>query len=160
MLQLVWMQQKEKKNILILISIFALLLSLYIFLDNYGYQSYYLIADAFGIKVVIQTLILNVLISFVSALSISMTLINYRLNNVTNGGSIFASIGNLFSVIFTGCATCGLSLLGAIGLGLGLPAIAPGAVKYKFFALLIILLGFIILTYIISTSVCKIKKGG
>jgi hypothetical protein len=51
-------------------------------------------------------------------------------------------------------------VLGAIGLSIGLPAITPGAVKYKFFALLVIILGLIVVVYIINTSVCSIKKGG
>lgn len=158
MLRLVLYEQKKIKNILLLVFTFIALLGLYIFLDNFGHQSYSTLADAFGVSVLIQTLVLNVLISLISAVTISFTIINYKLNNSMTSGSFFASIGNLFAVIFTGCATCGLSVFGALGISLGLPAITPGAVKYKFFALLVIILGLIVVTYIINTSVCSIKK--
>jgi hypothetical protein len=160
MLTVVFQQQKQKKNILILLSIFGLLLALYTFLDNYGFQSYTILGDAFGYNVVVSTIVLNILLSALSAFTISITLINYRLQNAMTSGSIFASIGNVFAVIFSGCASCGLSLFGALGVAIGLPVITPGAVKYKFFALLIILLGLIIVLYVIQTSVCKIKSGG
>ena len=158
MIRFVLEEQKKLKNIIILIVIFLLLLSLYTFLDNFGFQSYPILGDAFGYSVVVQTITLNVLISFISAVTVNLTLINYRLNNQMSSGSFFASIGNLFAVIFSGCASCGLSVLGAIGLSIGLPAIAPGAVKYKFFALLLIILGLIVVVYIINTATCSMKK--
>lgn len=160
MIRLVLNEQKKLKNIIVLLVIFIALLSVYTFLDNYGFQSYYILGDAFGLDVVITTITLNVLISLISAFTISLTLINFKFNNQMTSGSFFASIGNVFAVIFTGCASCGLSVLGAIGLSIGLPAITPGAVKFKFFALLVIILGLIIVMYIINTSTCSIKKGG
>jgi hypothetical protein len=160
MIRFVLLEQKKLKNILVLVGILIALLSLYTFLDNYGYQSYATLGDAFGYNTVIATISLNVLISLVSALTISFTLINFRFNNAMTSGSIISSVGNVFAVIFTGCASCGLSLLGAIGLSIGLPAVTPGAVKYKFFALLVIILGLIIVLYLINNATCSIKKGG
>lgn len=160
MLQFVLQEQKQLKNIVTLLVLMLLLLGLYTFLDNFGYQSYKMLGEAFGYSVVTQTIILNVIISIVSAFTISISLINYRINNSKTSGSIFASIGNLFAVVFSGCASCGLSIFGAIGLSLGLPLITPGAIKYKFFALLVIVLGLIVVLYIIQTSTCKIKQGG
>lgn len=158
MLRFVIQEQLKKTNIIRLIIIFALLLSLYTFLDTIGFQTYKILGDAFGNDVVFWTITLNVLNSFISALTISLTLINYGFNNQKIGGSVLASIGNVFAVVFTGCASCGLSLLGAIGVSTILPAVTPGAIKFKFFALLVILLGLIIVTYIINTSVCSINK--
>lgn len=160
MIYAVLQEQKKLKNIIVSSIIFLFLLSLYTLLDNYGYQSYSTLGDAFGYNVVTATIILNILISLLSAFTISITLLNYQLNRTMTSGSIFASIGNLFAVVFTGCASCGLSLLGAIGIGLGLPVITPGAVQYKFFALLVILLGLIIVLYVIQNTTCSIKKGG
>ena len=160
MIRYILNEQKSKKNILILSVIFIVLLALYTILDNYGYQSYRILGDAFGNNVVIATIVLNIAISLISAFTISLTLINFRINNQLSGGSLFASIGNVIALIFTGCASCGLSLFGALALSIGLPSITPGAVKYKFLALLIILLGLIVVMYIINTSTCSIKKGG
>lgn len=160
MLNLVLTEQKKKKNILMLILIFLGLLSLYTFLDNFGYQSYGTLKDAFGVNTLVATVSLNVLISFLSAFTISITIINFSFNNSIKSGSFLASVGNLFAVLFTGCATCGISVFAALGLSLGLPAVTPGAVKYKFFALLVIILGLIVLMYVINTTVCKMKKGG
>lgn len=158
MLRLVLQEQAKRKNIIRLVIIFGLLLSLYTFLDTIGFQTYRILGDAFGQDVVFWTITLNILISLISAITISFTLINYRFNNRKAGGSFLASIGNVFAVLFTGCASCGLSLLGAIGVSAILPAVTPGAIKFKFFALLVIILGLIIVTYIINTSVCSIKK--
>jgi hypothetical protein len=160
MIRFVLQEQKKFKNILILLGIFLGLLTLYTFLDNFGYQSYATLGDAFGYNTVVATITLNVLISLISAATISFTIINFRFNNAMSSGGIISSIGNVFAVVFTGCASCGLSLLGAIGLSIGLPAVTPGAVKYKFFALLIIILGMIIVVYLINNSTCSIKKGG
>ncbi len=159
MIHLVLNEQKKRSNILILIAIFLGLLSIYTFFDNYGYQSYYTLGEAFGYNTVIATVSLNILISLLSAFTISITVINFKINNSMTSGSVFASIGNVFGLIFTGCASCGLSLLGAIGISLGI-TVLPGAVKFKFFALLVIILGLIIVIYLINTSTCSIKKGG
>lgn len=159
MLNYVLNEQKKSKNIIRLIIIFFILFLIYTLLDNYGYQSYQTLGNAFGLKVVIQTVTLNVLISLLSAFTISITMINFSINNTKTSGSIFASIGNVVALVFTGCASCGLSLLGAIGISIGI-SVLPGAVKFKFFALLIIILGLIIVSYLINTSTCSIKKGG
>ena len=160
MLRHILNEQKSKRNIARLFIIFLVLMSLYTFLDNFGYQSYTSLGEAFGYNVVVSTVVLNIAISLISAFTISLTLINFNLNNTKTSGSLFASVGNVFAVVFTGCATCGLSLIGSIGLSIGLPAVMPGAVKFKFFALLVIILGLIVVIYFINTSVCSIKKGG
>lgn len=160
MIRFVLIEQKKMKNILILTIIFLVLLSIYTFLDNYGFQNYSILGDAFGQNTVIATIGLNILISLISAITINFTIINYRFNNTLSGGSIFSTIGNVFAVVFTGCASCGLSLIGSIGLSAILPVVSPGAIKYKFFALLVILLGLIIVIYIINNSTCSINKGG
>jgi len=159
MIHLILNELKKRNNVLLLIAIFVVLLIVYIFFDNFGYQSYYTLGEAFGYNVVVQTITLNLLISSLSAFTITITVINFKFNNTVTSGSVFASIGNVFGLIFTGCATCGLSLLGAIGVSLGV-TVLPGAVKYKFFALLVIILGLIIVIYLINTSTCKIQKGG
>lgn len=159
MLQFVLQEQKNKKNILMLLGLFVGLLTVYTFLDNYGYQSYITLGQAFGTTRVVSTITLNVLISMLSAFTISITIINFRFNNTKTSGSFFASVGNVFALVFTGCASCGLTLLGAVGLSIGITVI-PGAVKFKFFALLLIILGLIIVMYLINTSTCSIKKGG
>lgn len=159
MLTYILQEQKKTKNIIVLLAIFVILLLLYTFLDNFGYQSYISLGDAFGYNTVVYTIVLNILISLISAFTISMTIINFNVNNTRTSGSFFASIGNVFALLFTGCASCGLSLFGAIGISIGLPTIMPGAIKYKFFALLVIILGLIIVLYVINTSVCSIKKG-
>jgi uncharacterized protein YacL len=158
MLRYILNEQKKIKNILLLLGIFIGLFLLYTILDNFGYQSYALLGDAFGYNIVLSTIILNILISLISAFTISMTIINFNVNNTRTSGSLFASIGNVFALLFTGCASCGLSLLGAIGISIGLPTIMPGAVKFKFFALLVIILGLILVLYLINTSTCSIKK--
>ena len=159
MIHYILQEQKKTKNIIVLLVIFLLLLLTYTFFDNYGFQSYYTLGEAFGYGTVVQTIVLNVLISLLSAFTISITVINFKTNNTRTKGSFFASIGNVFGLIFTGCASCGLSLLGAIGISLGV-TVLPGAVKFKFFALLVIILGLIMVIYLINTSVCSIKKGG
>lgn len=159
MIYFVLNEQKKRKNILLLLGIFIGLLSVYTFFDNFGYQSYYTLGEAFGYNTVYQTISLNILISLLSAFTISITVINFKINNSMASGSVFASIGNVFGLIFTGCASCGLSLLGAIGISLGV-TVLPGAIKFKFFALLVIILGLIIVIYLINTSTCSIKKGG
>lgn len=159
MIHLILNELKKRNNLLLLSLLFIVLLLVYTYFDNFGYQSYYTLGEAFGYNVVVQTIVLNVLISLLSAFTITVTIINFRFNNTVSSGSIFASIGNVFGLIFTGCATCGLSLLGAIGVSLGV-SVLPGAVKYKFFALLVIVLGLIIVVYLINTSTCKIQKGG
>jgi hypothetical protein len=99
MLYVVLNEQKKLKNISILLVVFLVLLSIYTFLDNYGFQSYSILGDAFGYNTVVATITLNVFISLISAFTVSLTLINYKLNNSMTSGSFFASIGNVFAVI-------------------------------------------------------------
>ena len=159
MLQFVLQEQKSKKSLLRLGLIFLGLMIVYTLLDNYGVESYRTLGQAFGVGRVVSTITLNVLISLLSAFTISITVINFGFNNTPTSGSLFASVGNVFALIFTGCASCGVSLLGAIGISLGV-TVLPGAIKFKFFALLLIVLGLILVMYLIQTSVCSIKKGG
>ena len=156
MIKLTLNELKHWKNQRLLLIVFALVMALYILMDNFGYQTYKMIGDAFGYQVVVQTMTLNVLISLISAFTITLSVIHYKMNQTKTSGSIFATIGNVFAMVFSGCSSCGITVLSAIGISVGLPTILPGAVKFKFIALLFIVLGLIWVLYVIQTSTCKI----
>lgn len=126
--------------------IMLLFLSLYIFLDNLGFQNYSMLINAFGWQLFVITMTLNLLISYISALTV-VTIIKNKV-----GSTVGVSIGNIIGAVFAGCTSCGVSLLGIIGLNIALPFASPGAIEYKLIALAIVFAGYLYTDY-------RLKKG-
>ena len=126
--------------------IFIILLSMYIYLDNLGFQNYKMLISAFGWVSFILTMSLNLLISAFSAITVDKAL-----SSQTKGG-IGVGFGNAIGAFFAGCTSCGVSLLAVIGVTFSLPVVTPGAIEYKLLALLLVLV-----TYFYTIR--KINKG-
>ncbi len=130
--------------------VFFVLFALYVFLDNLGFQNYPMLIGAFGWHVFALTFVLNILISYISALTVE----NIIINKV--GTSVGVGVGNTIGAVFAGCTSCGVSLLAVIGLNFTLPAIAPAGIEYKLLALLIVAVGYFYTDYKLKRG-CKIK---
>ena len=130
--------------------VFFVLFALYVFLDNLGFQNYPMIIGAFGWPVFILTFSLNIIISYVSAITVE----NIVVNKV--GTSVGVGVGNVIGAVFAGCTSCGVSLLAVIGVNFALPAIAPGGVEYKLLALLIVIGSYYYTDYRLKKG-CKIN---
>lgn len=126
--------------------VFLLFLALYIFLDNLGFQNYPLLISAFGWGLFLLTMTMNILISFVSAMSVD------KIVQFNTGSTVGVSIGNIIGAVFAGCTSCGVSLLAILGLNFTLPFVSPGAIEFKIIALIIVSLGYLYTNY-------RIKKG-
>ncbi len=157
MLPFVLSELKQTKYIVRMIIIFILILSLYTWMDNFGYQTYKMLGEAFGYDVVFKTITLNIIISLLSSFTITISIINYNMNNKRTQGSILATITNGIALLFSGCSSCGITILSAIGISIGLPTILPGAIKFKFLALIFMLLGLVWVLYLIQYNTCKVK---
>lgn len=143
---------KTKLPFIITIALFIL----YTALDNYGYQSYTMLFQAFGWLTLTLTILLNILISLISGYSVHLALSQLPIKNSGSSMSIGA-IGNSIAAVFAGCASCGVNILAAIGISFALPVITPGAIEYKLLALVIVLIGYAIISYRIKHSVCEVK---
>lgn len=130
--------------------VFILLLSLYVFLDNLGFQNYSMLISAFGAHVFVLTMSLNILISYVSAITVDKIVVSKV------GTSVGVSVGNIIGAVFAGCTSCGVSLLAVIGVNFALPVVAPGAIEYKLLALLIVAIGYFYTDYRLKKG-CKIQ---
>lgn len=130
--------------------VFFSLFALYVFLDNLGFQNYRMLIGAFGWQAFALTFALNILISYVSAITIDKIIINKV------GSSVGVGVGNIIGAVFAGCTSCGVSLLAVIGVNFALPAIAPGGIEYKLLALLIVTIGYYYTDYRLKKG-CKIQ---
>lgn len=126
--------------------IFILFLGLYVFLDNLGFQNYGMLIGAFGWGLFLIVMTLNILIAYVSTITIN----NIVLSKV--GTTVGVSIGNIIGAVFAGCTSCGISLLTIIGINIALPFATPGAIEFKILALVIVTAGYLYTNY-------RIKKG-
>ena len=105
-----------------------------------------MLINAFGWSLFLITMALNLLISYVSAATVEIIIKNKV------GTTIGVSVGNIIGAVFAGCTSCGISLLGIIGVSFSLPFLSPGGIEYKLVAFLIVLAGYAYTDY-------KLKKG-
>lgn len=132
------------------------LFSIYTYFDNFGYQNYKMLYQAFGLFQLVATITLNVLLSVVSTFSVYTAFTNSMVK-IDFKGATLSTVGNIIAIFFTGCTSCGLSIFAALGLSFTAPLVTPGAIEYKAIALVVLLIGLYFIDKKAKNGKCKVK---
>ena len=158
MLNIIYKEQFKRKNLLILIGLFIVFFSLYVFLDYEGNDNYSVMADEFGLFIVLVHIFINLIIGMLTATMVSFSLINYTINKKEPVGSnAIPFLTFLFGLLTFGCTGCVVAFLASVGIAFT-PVILPfGNLYWKLAALLFVIIGFIWIMWSIEHTKCKVK---
>lgn len=159
MLTIITQQAKLKNNVFMMIGLFVLFLSLYIFLDFEGNTNYAVMTSNYGIFVTIVHIFINILIAVLSSIMVGFSIINYRLTKIEpKGSNAIPFFTFLFGLLTFGCTSCVVAFLSAIGIAFTPLVLPNGNLLWKAAALGFVVLGFVFVLYSIQNSKCKIKE--
>lgn len=159
MLTLIYEKSKTKNNILMMIALFLLFFSLYVFLDFEGNTNYTVMTANFGIGITIVHIVINILIAVLSSVMVGFSIINYRLTKVeARGSNAVPFLSFIFGVLTFGCTSCVVAFLSAIGIAFTPLVLPNGNLLWKLAALAFVVLGFVFVMYSIQNTKCKVKE--
>jgi len=143
---------KSYKYLVILIIMFIIYLYLYTQVDLIGNRSYQFSS---GLLLVLNTG-LNIIMSMIAGHSTTLVYYQYKLTNKESNASIFAPLSLIFGMLTYGCSSCTIALLSTVGLSYSVKILPFDNLPYKFLALGIIIVGYMIVRRNFIKG-CKIK---
>ncbi len=155
MVKLVLMKHKEKKYLISLGVFFLVFLFIYFMLDylSGGYQP---MIEDFGRYLVVLNVIINVLMSAISALMFTFSTALQSLSKRGENTGMMSFVGVIFGFFTFGCTSCMIAFLAAVGINFAVIPLAMHNFPYKLIGLSLLLIVFVIQLYIIKNSKCKI----
>ncbi len=162
MLKHAFLQLKEKKYLIQSILFFIFFLGIYIILDYLNYRENYLKNSLTpSVLWIVSNLLLNLIMSLLSALLMSLSTIMVSLKVGGESASNLGFLSILFGIFTYGCTGCVVVFFSAIGLAFS-PTIFPfievgDGILYKFLSLILIGIGFYIVSRNIVKGQCKVK---
>lgn len=156
MLELVYQNMKQKKYLLYGILYFIIFLSIYFVLDtlNGGYPK---MVEDFGLWLVVLNLVINFIMSAISAYMMILSSAYVQLSGKEGKGSFLTSFAVLFGMLTYGCTTCVITFFAVVGITFGVIALPLAGFPYKIMALVLIILGYVWLRYEIKRGRCKVQ---
>jgi hypothetical protein len=158
MLSMVLSEQKKRKNILIWLTIFMFVATLYMFFDYLAYRSYRVMLDDLGGFIFSIHIGLNLAMAFLTSAMLSLTQIKLNLTKVEPVGSnTIPVVSFLFALLTFGCTPCVVAFLAAVGIAFT-PIVFPmGNLLWKVILLLFIIASTGYILYSIDKGTCKAK---
>jgi hypothetical protein len=156
MFEQVWALQKNKKNIIYGVLFFAVFLTVYTVLDslNGGYR---FMAESEGVWLVVLNIVVNVLMSSLSALMMNLSSAFVKFSGKEGKGSFMTSFAVFFGILTYGCTACVIAFFATIGITFSVMLLPLAGFPYKIMALVLLVIGFIWLRHEINTNQCKVK---
>lgn len=157
MLHAVMVEAKDKKYVILVISLFFFFWGLYTFLDFEGSTNYSVMISNFGVPITIIHIFINVIIAFLTSIMVSFSIINYNLYRVEpKGSNAVPFLTFIFGLLTFGCTGCVVAFFTSVGIAFT-PIILPNAnLLWKLAALLFVVLGFAWIMYSIQHTKCKV----
>lgn len=149
--------QKEKKMIIQGIIIFAIFLLIYTVLDYFN-GGYHWMRENYGIFLVVGNILLNIIMSALSALMMNLSTAFVRFSAKEGKGTFFTAFSVLFGLLTYGCTPCVIAFFSTIGIAFSVAILPLAGLAYKFVSLALLIIGFIWLLYEIKRFRCKIKN--
>lgn len=156
MLPLVIAMQKEKRFVIQGIITFIFFLVLYFLIDKLS-GGYGAMVETFGIYLVMINVLLNVIMSFTSAVMMNLSTALVKTTGKEGKGTFLSSIAVLFGMLTYGCTPCVIAFFATIGIAFSVAVLPLAGLPYKFISLAILSIGYIWLIHEIKKSSCKIK---
>ncbi|NLB84819.1 MAG: hypothetical protein GX794_01715 [Acholeplasmataceae bacterium] len=160
MLKLTLEKQLEKKLLIQNIILFAFFMLIYSMLDYLGYRD----SKNNGLEVktiiVVFNIILNLLIAFISMLTIGISTANMKLSGKEiKGSSFWSSIAIALGFVTFGCTSCVVTFLASIGITFISTAsfLIGNGIWFKLLSFLLVVIGFLIVAILINKARCKVN---
>lgn len=158
MMTIILEKSKERNNILMFIGMFIFFFGLYVFLDFEGNENYTLMVKEFGLGIVSIHIIINIFIATLSSLMVGFSIINHRITSVEpKGSNAIPFLTFIFGLLTFGCTGCVVAFLTSVGIAFSPIVLPAGNMLWKVIALLLVIAGFLWITYSINKMKCKIK---
>lgn len=160
MLKLTLQKQIEKKLLIQNIITFGFFILIYSMLDYLGYRD----SKNNGVKIktiiVVFNIILNLIISFISMLTIGISTANMNLSGKQiKGNTFWSSLAIALGFMTFGCTSCVVTFMASIGITFLSTAsfLIGNGIWFKLLSLLLVVIGFIIVAILINKAHCKVK---
>lgn len=160
MLKLTLQKQIEKKLLIQNIITFGFFILIYSMLDYLGYRD----SKNNGVKIktiiVVFNIILNLIISFISMLTIGISTANMNLSGKQiKGNTFWSSLAIALGFMTFGCTSCVVTFMASIGITFLSTAsfLIGNGIWFKLLSLLLVVIGFIIVAILINKARCKVK---
>lgn len=146
---------KTKKALFAMSGYFLFFVVLYTILDhlNIGYAE---MSRTYGPWLVGVNIILNVVMSAISAFLISATTAQFDFSKKASKGANMSYVSIFFGIFTYGCTPCVISFLAAIGISFSVIALPFAGIPYKFISLGLLLIGLFWILFSINKTVCNV----
>lgn len=148
--------QKTKKYIIQGLLFFSFFILIYTLLDGLN-MSYANMVLEYGTFLVVINIILNVVMSLLSAVLMNLSTAMVELKGKEGKGSSFGFFSILFGIFTYGCTTCVIAFLASIGIAFSVIALPLAGLPYKLLSLVFIVIGLIWITKEIQHGKCKVS---
>jgi hypothetical protein len=148
--------QKTKKYIIQGTLFFLTFILIYTLVDGLN-MSYANMISTYGLYLVIINLILNVTMSFLSALLMNLSTAMVELKGREGKGTKFGFFSVFFGILTYGCTSCVIAFFAVVGISFSVIALPLAGLPYKLISLVLILIGLTWVIHEIKNGKCTIK---
>lgn len=148
--------QKSKKFIMQGSLFFATFLFIY-FIVDYLNMSYTEMIETYGLFLVVTNIIMNVLMSFLSALLMNLSTAMVVLKGREGKAQSFGFFSVLFGILTYGCTSCVIAFFASVGIAFSVVALPLAGLPYKLISLILITIGLIWIRRELNSASCKIN---
>lgn len=134
---------------------FSLFMIIYFTID-YLNMTYTEMAETYGLYLVIVNIIINIMMSFLSAFLMNLSTSMVMLKGKEGKGSTFGFISVLFGILTYGCTGCVIAFFASIGIAFSVIALPLAGLPYKFISLVLVMIGIYIIKRELDLGKCKI----
>lgn len=148
--------QKTKKYIIQGILFFSFFILIYTLIDGLN-MSYSNMIIEYGIYLVVINILLNIVMSFLSALLMNLSTAMVVLKGKEGKGSTFGFFSIIFGIFTYGCTACVIAFLASVGIAFSVIALPLAGLPYKLISFVLIVIGLIWVTKEIQNGKCKVE---
>lgn len=152
------LQKQFTKKYLIQGALFFILFSMIYFIVDSLNMSYLDMRQTYGLFLVIFNIILNITMSFLSALLMNLSTAMVELKGKEGKASSFGFFSVLFGILTYGCTSCVIAFFSAVGIAFSVVALPLAGLPYKLVSLILIMIGLIWIRHEINHAACKISQ--
>lgn len=150
-------QITTKKSLLQSSLFFIIFMVIYTLIDRNNI-SYVEMSQSYGDYLVYTNITLNVIMSMLSALLLTLSTAMANLKGKEANGSNLSFVSVLFGILTYGCTPCVIAFFGSIGIVFSVTILPFAGLPYKLISLGLIVIGLIWTYYEIEHGKCKVKN--
>lgn len=132
--------QKQRKYLIQGILFFSVFLFIYVIVDGLN-MSYIDMSRVYGPVLVIVNIMLNLVMSFLSAALMNFSTAMAELKGKEGKSANFGFFSVLFGILTYGCTSCVIAFFAAVGIAFSVVALPLAGLPYKLISLLLIMVG-------------------